>query len=245
MANNNYYYSKPIPYEAVKPKTMDEAFEALKDQKPVFINQSVDLTTGKKLPAIMYKHKNTDRVFRLDNWLVKDLDGLYYTLVEEKFNALFTSVVPEELKNDTVTDKEADKKIDKYIAALRLKLVDLVAKSGTTHSKDIVYEAKTIEKYILGEDTTPTEPTINEPIIIEPVYRTHFSEVKVGDKLKVLDDEFTCMEKGAIRTVYSSNPPNGFSSMYIKCGDGMHFLESQLDTEKYLIGLAKHYPSSI
>jgi hypothetical protein len=80
------------------------------------------------------------------------------------------------------------------------------------------------------------------------------AEVKPGDKLQ-LDGDFTCCKKNAVVTVKRNTKsvrgcpdaakPTGIGSLYFNCGEGKHFLDSQLgftpETEGALVGL---YPMS-
>lgn len=54
------------------------------------------------------------------------------------------------------------------------------------------------------------------------------SEIKAGDKV-VTDADFSCMEEGAIKTVYSDK-----FGLYIKCEMGYHYLDSQSNGAEYV-----------
>lgn len=63
------------------------------------------------------------------------------------------------------------------------------------------------------------------------------SYLEEGDLVEV-DEGFTCMSKGEVKTVkYKLN------GLYIECKEGKHFLSGQLhDTENFLIGIYKVNP---
>ena len=74
----------------------------------------------------------------------------------------------------------------------------------------------------------------------------HKTTVKVGDVLEC-DGDFTCIAKGDRRRVkrwdgdrsghdleYSKTP---FARLYIRCGDGKHFLHGQEGDDGELVGL--------
>lgn len=63
-------------------------------------------------------------------------------------------------------------------------------------------------------------------------------DVKVGDMLEC-DPGFTCMACGAKRCVKREGTRGGFSTLYIDCRDGKHFLEGQIGEDGELVGLYK------
>jgi hypothetical protein len=60
--------------------------------------------------------------------------------------------------------------------------------------------------------------------------------IKVGDTLKVSSKFFDCLKKGETRKLRFSDREQDF---YIKCRNGTHFLNIQMDSKGKLIGLEK------
>lgn len=61
----------------------------------------------------------------------------------------------------------------------------------------------------------------------------HISDVKLGDKLVVMGDEYDCLHDGEEREVLQNE--NG--RLYVDCEEGKHWLDKGVDIHDYLIGL--------
>ena len=59
-------------------------------------------------------------------------------------------------------------------------------------------------------------------------------EVQAGDILQA-DDGFTCLESGSRLTVEADDD----GDLYVKCGDGSHHLDGQLNADDEYVGLVK------
>lgn len=61
----------------------------------------------------------------------------------------------------------------------------------------------------------------------------HIEDVKLGDKLVVMGDEYDCLHDGEEREVLQNE--NG--RLYVDCEEGKHWLDKGVDIHDYLIGL--------
>lgn len=87
----------------------------------------------------------------------------------------------------------------------------------------------------LGQETQPEEKQQagdNAEGLVEPDY-IKIGDVKLGDTLHVMGDEFDCLHDGASVEVMQNE--NG--RLYVECEEGRHFLDRATDLHDYVLGL--------
>ena len=61
-------------------------------------------------------------------------------------------------------------------------------------------------------------------------------EVEEGDTVRV-DGGFTCLDDGEIRVVERFKHSRNGGGLFIRCNDGKHFLDGQLDQDDKYVGI--------